>query len=170
MVTGLVTGAGLLSADEPPRVSTVDQTAVFMRAKLASSQRVVEGLVTEDFGIIEKAAREMKGMSEATQWPSAKDESYEHYRQAFRRDCDRLARSAAEQNLAEAHLTYLHLTTTCIHCHEYVRRAFRISKDETNPKGPVILIPNEWEGSAQPSPAITKEVRHVIHPPLRLVD
>lgn len=88
-------------------------------------------------------------MSHAAQWPTAKDNSYEHYQEAFRRQCDQLAELAATENHTGAHYMYLHLTTTCINCHNYVRQAFRVTLDKKHPPGPVILIPNDWEGSSQ---------------------
>lgn len=154
-------GSCLLHAEEPVGGSATDQTPVFMRAKLASSQKVIEGLVTEDFDLIRRAADDMKQMSDATQWPTAQDKSYQHYREAFRQQCDRLGRLAEAKNLAGVHYTYLQLTTTCINCHDYVRGRFHVAREASNPKGPVMLIPNEWEGSDQPRRPPTKEARHV---------
>jgi hypothetical protein len=159
VLMAMFVGESVLKADEPTSGGMKLRTAAFMRAKLASSQKVIEGLVTNNFALIKNAAEEMKQMSDATQWPTAQDKSYQHYQEAFRRECDQLARFAANKNLAAAHYTYLQLTTTCINCHDYVRRTFRI--DDSNPKGPVMLIPNEWEGSGEQRKKVpTKEARH----------
>ena len=125
---------------------TKPKTIPFMRVKLVGSQNVLTGLVTEDFELIRRGASDMKTMSEAIQWPRSKDKVYEHYGQDFRRQCDKLMQLAKKKNLEGAHYTYLHMTTTCVNCHNYVRGSFRVKRDSTNPKGPVILIPTEWEG------------------------
>ena len=118
-----------------------------MHAKLVGSQNVLEGLVTEDFKRIYRGAENMKRMSEAVQWPRADDKVYSHYSEQFRRQCDKLMKLADDGNLEGTHYTYLGMTTTCINCHDYVRGKFRIQRDKDDPKGPVRLIPTEWEGN-----------------------
>ena len=87
-------------------------------------------------------------MSEAAEWPRARDKVYEHYSDQFRRQCNKLARLARQENHEGAHFVFLHMTTTCIDCHNYVRGAFRVARDSSDPSGPVQLIPTEWEGDA----------------------
>ena len=135
-----------LRAEEP---TSLNHHAVFMRAKLASCQKVMEGLVTEDFRLIARCASEMEQMSEAALWPTTTDKSYLHYQEAFRRQCERLAELAESRNLSGVHYTYLNLATTCVNCHDYVRHSFRVQEDNSNPRGPVMLIPNEWEESGR---------------------
>lgn len=120
-----------------------DDTRLFMRAKLANSQRVMEGLVTEDFGLIRDGARQMKKIAEASHWPKTIDEIYQHHSVAFRRQCDKLVDHADRNDLQAAHYTYLHMSTTCIDCHDYVRAKFRVDR---NGNGPIKLIPTEWDG------------------------
>ena len=120
-------------------------TPVFMRAKLASSKRVLEGLVLDDFDMIEKAAREMKTLSEHTHWPHSTDKVYEHFTEKFRQQCDKLARLANNSDRDGTHFTFLALSTTCVDCHGYVRGRFRVTTDKSNPTGPIQLIPTEWD-------------------------
>ena len=129
-----------VTADSPERV---DATA-FMRAKLASSQLVLEGLVTEDFGLIAKGAREMTRMSEAAEWPRAPDKVYDHFSEEFRRLASKLQHLAATENLEAASFTYMQMTSTCISCHNYVRGSLRVAKDPDGSPGAVRLIPSEW--------------------------
>ena len=119
-------------------------TSAFMRAKLASSQAVLEGLVTEDFGLISKGARQMKKMSEAAEWPRAPDEVYDHYSEEFRRLAAKLTHLAAKENLEGASFTYMHMTSMCISCHKYVRGSLRVAEDPNGRPGGVRLIPSEW--------------------------
>ena len=114
---------------------------VFMRVKLASSQKLLEGLVTRDFDLMHDAALEMKDMSEASEWPRADDSTYTHYNLDFQRHCRTLARLADEENLAGAAFTYQQITSACINCHDYVRTSLRPAED---PASPFQLIPN-WD-------------------------
>ncbi|QEG20561.1 hypothetical protein [Mariniblastus fucicola] len=126
---------------EPERV---DDTQLYMDAKLANSQKVLAGLVTEDFVKIRDSARQLKKIAEAAHWPRSVDEVYQHYSVSFRRQCDKLAEHAEREDLQAAHYTYLHMSTTCIDCHGYVRSRFRIEKPAKG--GPVKLIPTQWDG------------------------
>ena len=105
-ITGIAVGFGalLLHADppvskaDPPASRIADPTQVLMHAKLTSAQKVLAGLVRENFGQIESAAREMKRISEAAEWPRARDTIYEHYSAEFRRQCGKLEVLAQERN------------------------------------------------------------------------
>ena len=140
------TGVLILRAEEADGTRP-GNTAIFMRAKLVSSQRVMEGLVTENSALIRRGALEMKNMSEHAEWPRSRDEVYEHYSESFRRQCNKLADLAKKQDQVAAHFTFLNITTTCIDCHNYVRGSFRVARDASNPSGPVHLIPAEWDDS-----------------------
>ena len=141
----LFTGAAIVGPNLAP--TTQDKTKPFMRAKLTGSQRVLDGLVSENFGLIHAGAQHMKAISEAVQWPRAEDKVYDHHGDEFRRQCDKLMQMADEKNLEGAQFTYLSMTTTCISCHSYVRGKFRVQRDEANPQGPVRLIPSDWKGN-----------------------
>ena len=132
---------------EEPRKSDFDKTKPFMHAKLVNSQNVLEGVVTEDFERIFRSAENMKKMSLALQWPRADDEVYNHYGEQFRQICDKLMSTSKDENLEGVHFTYLSLTTSCVNCHNHVRKSLRVVRDKSNPKGPVRLIPTEWEGN-----------------------
>lgn len=142
----------VMQEQEPERH---DETRMYMQAKLANSQTVLKGLVTENFTLIASGAKEMKKISEASHWPTTIDEVYQHYSVAFRRQCDKLAEQAERNDLQAAHYTYLHMSTTCIDCHDYVRRRFTVKRQKKG--GPVQLIPTQWDGPTRkkktPGPA-----------------
>lgn len=125
-----------------------DDTRLYMKAKLACSQKVMEGLVSEDFELIEKGAKQMKAISVASHWPTTIDEVYQHYSVEFRRQCDKLMAQAGRGDLQAAHYTYLHLSTTCIDCHNYVRPRFEVKR--TKKGAPVQLIPTQWDSKNIP--------------------
>lgn len=136
IVAGLCGVLVLTAAD--PRSAPIPENQVLMRAKLSSSQKVLEGLLAEDFTLIAHGAREMRKISEAAEWPRSRDAVYEHFAAEFRRQCIKLESLANKTNREGATFTYLHMTTTCINCHDHVRDALRIAE---LPNGGVQLIP-----------------------------
>jgi hypothetical protein len=103
------------SAVEPDRV------AGFMRAKLAHSQNVLEGLSLEDFDLIGKGAQELSLASQDSSWQVLQTEDYARQSAEFRRSCDTLRNAAREENLDGALLAWMEVTMKCVQCHRYVR-------------------------------------------------
>lgn len=134
----IVTAVSLLAADETAEPRRL-KGRVFMRVKLSSSEKVLEGIVTRDFKLIGEGAREMEEMSQASEWPRAEDDTYEHYAVEFRRLCGKLFALAKEENLEGASFAYMQLTSSCITCHDHVFGALKKAPD---PTGPFQLIPN----------------------------
>ncbi len=102
-------------ADKP-----IDQ---FMRQKLTDSEKVLEGLVTEDFAQIQKAAAEMHTLSQAEQWQVFNTPTYDLYSREFEKGCDQLETAAKEKNIDRASLAWIRVTMTCLSCHKHVRNA-----------------------------------------------
>ena len=109
---------GVAMAD--PEVPT-NQVAGFMRLKLGHSQKVLEGLVLEDFGMIDKQAQELSLLSQDANWQVLQTPEYLQLSVEFRRSADALSRAAKEKNLDKATLAYLGMTMKCVGCHEHVR-------------------------------------------------
>lgn len=109
------------------------ETAAFMRAKLASSQKVLEGLVSKDFDLITAGAKELEQMSDAAAFQRYRDPVYRHYSREFRRQAGKLQRLGDDRNLDGASFTYMHAMTTCISCHEYVRDVIRVADADKLP-------------------------------------
>jgi len=125
-------GATLTAADGVPASNAVnggavepDQVAGFMRAKLAHSQDVLEGLSLADFDLIAKGAQELSLVSQAASWQVLQTEEYARQSAEFRRSCDTLRRAAREENLDSALLAWMEVTMKCVQCHRYVRDAGR---------------------------------------------
>lgn len=98
-----------------------DQVAVFMRAKLAHSQNVLEGLAIEDYDLIDKGAQELSLASEDASWQVLQTEDYARQSADFRRSCDSLRKAAKSRNLDGAALAWMEVTMKCVQCHKYVR-------------------------------------------------
>lgn len=111
---------------DPPQNAAVASAAT-MRAKLSYSQKVLEGLVTQDFAAIEQAAQ---GLSKISLTPpprlgKAGDQSdaevYEHFRMEFARLSGQLEGHARRNELEASAWVMQNLTASCISCHDYIR-------------------------------------------------
>jgi hypothetical protein len=123
---GLAVAAGslLLAATWLPAADVAtDQVAGFMRAKLAHSQNVLEGLATEDFDLIERGAQELSLASLDSNWQVLQTEDYVRQSAEFRRACDSLRAAAQAKNLDGATVAWMDVTLKCVQCHKYVRDA-----------------------------------------------
>ena len=122
---GLAGVAGLLAAGLLPLEAAdgprADQVAVFMRAKLAHADHVLEGLAIEDYEMIERAAQELSLASLDSNWQVLQTEDYVRQSAEFRRSCDSLKKAAREKNLDGAALAWMDVTLKCVQCHKYVR-------------------------------------------------
>ncbi len=97
--------------------------SVFMRAKLDASNQVLEGLVTEDAGLIRKGAEALAEMSKAEKWKVSNDVMYRQFSGEFQRAVAKLAEAAEKEKFDQAALKWIDTTMSCIDCHKFVRGA-----------------------------------------------
>ncbi len=146
----LVTGA-LISFAQMPTLSEsnalTDDLPVLMRAKLSSSQKVVEGLMAGDFAMIRKGGEDLKRICDATSWRAHEDPIYAHYRAELARSSMKIVAQAEAENLDGAAYGYMHSLTTCIQCHDYCRNTLRIASARVVP--PVVSIPTSEQEARQ---------------------
>jgi hypothetical protein len=116
VLAALMLGVALADPKEPD-----NQVAGFMRLKLVHSQKVLEGLVMEDFSMIDKEAQALSLLSQDANWQVLQTPEYLQMSVEFRRTTDALSRAAREKNLNKATLAYLGMTMKCVSCHEHVR-------------------------------------------------
>jgi hypothetical protein len=93
----------------------------FMRKKLESSQSIIEGLALENFELIEKGAKELKGMSAAADFMVSNDPIYKEHADDFRRVVIKMERAAKEKRIDGATLGFMDMTMNCVECHKYAR-------------------------------------------------
>jgi cytochrome c556 len=98
-----------------------DELKDFMRAKLKHSQRVLEGLVMEDFDEVAKGAQEMSLLSLAASWQVLQTPEYLDFSRKFRTAADVLSEKAKKKDLTGATTAFNQLTVRCVECHKYVR-------------------------------------------------
>ncbi len=116
-----------------PNVQNDSQQTALMRAKLASTQRIVDGLVSKDFSDIHKGAEELLKICQAEDWKSHADDIYGHHRRELMLQAEKLKGAAIAENLDGAAYAYIHAVTTCISCHDYCRDVLKIAhEDDTN--------------------------------------
>ncbi len=117
------------SLAQQPTLSEADRNelSILMRAKLSSSQKVVEGLMAGDFDMIRKGGVDLQRICDATNWRSHDDPVYGHYRAELKRSAGRLIEQAAARNLDGAAYGYMHSLTTCINCHAHCRNVLRVA-------------------------------------------
>ena len=119
VVAAVICGAGWVAAREAPQ--RPDAVADFMRVKLVHCQDVLEGLTTENFDLVGKAAQELSLVSEDASWQVLQTEDYARQSAEFRRSCDRLRQAAKDRNLDGAALAWMEVTMKYVQCHTYVR-------------------------------------------------
>ena len=129
-------------AQQPDILNAVpnQNTSVLMRAKLGSSQKIVEGLMAGDYSMIRKGADDLAQICDSQNWRRHEDQVVTHYRAELGRGAAKLMKQSDEENLEGAAYTYMHTLTTCINCHEYSRNVLRIANDSST-KGMVVPIP-----------------------------
>ncbi len=98
-----------------------DKVSALMRKKLEHSQKVLEGITTQDFKMIASNAEELVEISKEAEWKVIKTPRYETHSNDFRREAEDLIKAAKEKNVDAAALAYMDLTLTCVKCHKHVR-------------------------------------------------
>ena len=144
LATGILLIAGGVFASDELRKSTADpdeQQAALMLAKLASCQKITNGLVTKDFKQIHSGANALSQICVATEWASHSDPVYSHHRLELQKQAQKLAKMAEEKNLDGATYAYMHSLNTCINCHDYCRDVLSIV-DDSEVKLKVVPIPS----------------------------
>ncbi len=101
-----------------------DPSPLMMRAKLAESQDVLEGLLNHDFDRIKSSAHALGQLAELAptrRGEDVGDRIYEHFHTEFVRLCNELESMADDNNLEGAAYVHQNLTATCIACHSHLR-------------------------------------------------
>lgn len=92
-----------------------------MKSKLAASQKILEGIATENFTTIAEQARKLELFSRAAAWSAHSTPEYRRFTEDFRRHASALAKNAQNRNLDAATVSWFQLTVSCVNCHKYMR-------------------------------------------------
>jgi hypothetical protein len=144
--------AGWAAEKAQPGAGEAVELTTLMHAKLASSQKITEGLVTKDFELIRKGAEDWRRIASATKWHGQSDPVFAEHLAEFSRQADKLVRTADEKNLDAATYAYMGSLRTCIGCHEYCRDVLHIPPMRKNPKAvsPIPVTDEETGATVQP--------------------
>ena len=107
-------GLTLLSSTSSASDSTVKS---LMHDKLESAHGILEGLVTNNFLLIETHAARLRDISQATSWYKPTSEDFLANARSFRNAADDLITSARAKNIEGVSLGYVRLTLECVKCH-----------------------------------------------------
>ena len=122
-----------VTRDEPKTDDKDDdeaQLAKFMRQKLAASELILEGLVLEDYELIDKGAGTLLKLSNEEKWRISNDALYRQHSFVFQRVAKGLKQAAKDKKLDRAATHWVEATMNCIECHKYVRGMLVADEDE----------------------------------------
>jgi hypothetical protein len=98
-------------------------TGRVMREKLMHSQRILEAILTSNFGLRERESTALSKATEAPGWFVLEGPEYQRQSAAFLRATRDLVEAAKERDLDAAANYYTTLTMTCYQCHRYMKNA-----------------------------------------------
>ena len=106
-------------------VASQDEKApesVWMKKKLDYSKDILEGITTENFETVERAAAAMQRLSELEGFVRRKDtKAYRAQLAVFEFANEELLRHADKKNVDGAALAFTQLTLSCVNCHKQLR-------------------------------------------------
>lgn len=102
-------------------------TREVMRAKLDSSQKVLEGIATENFTSLAANAQKLVALSHAAGWEARQTPEYKQQTAEFRRHAESLLKAARDQNVDAASLAWFQMTISCVNCHRHIRGVRTVS-------------------------------------------
>jgi hypothetical protein len=92
-----------------------------MHDKLELSQRVLEGLATENYELIIANGSKLSIMTQEENWRAFKNPDYDEQSLLFRGQVKALVKGAKDKNLDAATIAYVRMTLSCVDCHKFVR-------------------------------------------------
>lgn len=93
----------------------------FMRDKLELSQKILEGVVTEDWDLVTAKGTKLSAMTQEADWRVFENPNYDQQSKTFRQHVDSLVKAAKKKDLDAATLAYVRMTMSCVDCHKAVR-------------------------------------------------
>lgn len=106
----------------------------FMRQKLDASNKILEGLVTDNLAAVGEGADALMQMSSEAKWRVSNDVLYRRYSTEFISAVGELKDTAQAGNADGAALAWMSATMRCLKCHEWVRNTVLADRIEPHPK------------------------------------
>ena len=121
--------AGLNGAERQPRAGN----KVMMRAKLAWSSGVLEGLTLEKYDQVSRNALRLRDLTQSNLWYTMRQPEYMVLTTNFQASAQAVYMAAADKNLVSATEAYARMTRACVECHRLVRVEQRKDKPAVRP-------------------------------------
>jgi hypothetical protein len=96
-------------------------TGRIMREKLVHSQRILEAILSSNFGLLERETVALARATETPAWAVLKGPEYMQQSEAFLKALRALDTAAKERDLDTAVKGYTELTLSCFACHRYMK-------------------------------------------------
>lgn len=119
----LFASLGATVAPNDPKITTRE----VMKAKLESSQKVLEGIATENFVTVSANAQKLVVLSQAAGWQARQTPEYKQFTAEFRRHAEALQKAARSENVDAASVAWFQLTISCVNCHRHIRGVRTVS-------------------------------------------
>gem|GEM_PF-2182453 len=125
---GASTPTGIQAGRQDPDLQdgqeAVKETArkVFMRGKLLSNQKIVEGLATSNYELIADGAASVNLLVKGQHWFVVDTPEYKRFSAEMELAATQLYEAAKAKNMDGAALRYFDLTLNCLDCHRYVEK------------------------------------------------
>jgi|ERR1051326_7391533 hypothetical protein len=97
-------------------------TRDFMRQKVTYTQGIVEGLVTEKYGMVVTNATALRNMNLTNAFLALKNPSYVDGMTNFQGKVDELIKAANGKDLERSTDAYSQVVNSCVSCHKTFRR------------------------------------------------
>ena len=92
----------------------------FMRGKLLSNQKIVEGLSLKDFALVTEGAKDVTAIVKGQHWFVINTPEYQEFSKDMETAAQRLQEAAKRGDIEASTLRYFDLTLKCIDCHQYL--------------------------------------------------
>ena len=102
----------------------------FMRQKLHASNRILEGLCTEDLEMVSEGSDTLMKMSGEEKWRVSNDIMYRRYSTEFMHAVEELQKEAKDNDMNGTSMAWVNVTMKCLKCHEWVRNTILADVDK----------------------------------------
>ena len=117
----IIAAVSFAQASKAADTTRRDAMRMFMRAKLAWSGLVLEGLTLEKFDMVSINAIRLRNLTQSNLWFVLQQPDYLLQTTNFQQSADALYMAAVDKNLDAATEAYSKVMRNCVECHRLVR-------------------------------------------------
>ena len=96
------------------------RTGRVMREKLLHSQRILQGLTTSDWALLQRETQALSAVTKTPTWSELITREFGSYAGGFQRALDELSKASERRDYDAAGASYTALTSACFACHKHV--------------------------------------------------